>query len=121
MIGMLAFVGMLLAACGTPTPTANSLNIQFTTNPEPPRVGDVEYIVTVQDSSGKAVEGAQVHVSANMTSMNMGLMTGVATDQGSGRYALKTKLAQSGEWKFTIQVDKPGIPQGIKEVKLDVN
>ena len=29
-------------------------------------------------------------------------------------------LSQSGEWKFTIQVDKPDMPQGIKEVKLDV-
>lgn len=120
MIGLLAFIGALLAACGTPTPAASSLNIQFTTNPDPPKVGDVEYIVTIQDSSGKTVEGAEVHVSANMTAMNMGLMTGLATDQGGGRYTLKTKLTQSGEWKFTIQVDKPGIPQGVKEVKLDV-
>jgi len=61
-----------------------------------------------------------VRVSASMTAMDMGRMTGVATDQGSGRYALKALLAHGGEWKFTIQVDKPGIPQGIKEIKLDV-
>ena len=104
MVGVMALIGTLLAACGTPTPAANSLNILFTTNPEPPRVGDVEYIMTVQDSSGQAVEGALVYVSANMTAMNMGLTTGLATDQGGGRYTLKTKLSQSGEWKFTIQV-----------------
>jgi hypothetical protein len=74
----------------------------------------------VKDGAGKVVEGAEVRVNASMTAMDMGRKSGKATDQGNGRYALVTNLAEGGEWKFTIQVDKPGLPQGIKEVKLNV-
>ncbi|MCL5997989.1 MAG: FixH family protein [Chloroflexi bacterium] len=125
-MSVLIFAGWLLVACGVPTatptaaPIANELAIELTTDPDPPKAGDLEIIVTVKDSTGKPVEGAEVRVSANMTAMDMGRMTGKATDQGGGRYALKAQLAHGGEWKFTVQVDKPGLPQGIKEEKLDV-
>ncbi len=114
---------LLLTACGqppTPTPNPNGLKIEFTTNPPVLKVGDAELIVTVKDKDGKPVDGAEVNISYSMTTMNMGNTSGKATDEGGGRYTIKTSFGHTGNVKFTIQVDKPGLPQGILETKLDV-
>jgi len=110
-----------LAACGQPpTPNPNGPKIEFTTSPSPLKMGDAELIVMVTDKGGKPVEDAEVNISYNMTSMNMGITTGKATDEGGGRYTVKTSFTHTGGTKFTIQVDKPGLPQGIFETTLDV-
>ena len=113
----------LLTACGqppTPTPNVNVPKIEFTTNPPVLKVGDAELIVTVKDKDGKPVDDAEVNISYSMTTMNMGNTSGKATDEGGGRYTIKTSFGHTGNVKFTIQVDKPGLPQGILETKLDV-
>ena len=112
-----------LVACGqppTPTPNPNGPKIEFTTNPSPLKMGDAELIVMVTDKGGKPVEDAEVNISYNMTSMNMGITSGKATDEGGGRYTVKTSFTHTGGTKFTLQVDKPGLPQGIFETTLDV-
>ena len=83
-------------------------------------MGDAELIVTVKDKDGKPVEAAEVTISYSMTTMNMGNTSGKATDEGSGRYTIKTSFDHTGTAKFTIQVDKPGMPQRILETKWDV-
>ena len=116
---------LLLTACGQPptpipTPAPNGPRIEFITNPSPLKMGDAELIVMVKNKDGKSVEEAEVTISYNMTTMNMGNTSGKATDEGGGRYTIKTSFNHAGNLKFTIQVDKPGLPQGILETKLDV-
>ena len=120
----LAFA-VLLVACNlppTPVPTLNPSGpkVELTTNPSPLKVGDAELIVNVKDKNGRPVEGAEVNVSYSMTTMSMGTTSGKATDEGGGRYTIKTNFGHTGNLKFTIQVDKPGLPQGILETKLNV-
>ena len=115
----------LLTACGqppkpTPTPAPSGPKIEFTTNPTPLKKGDAELIVMVKDKDGKPIEGAEVNISYSMTTMNMGNTSGKATDEGGGRYTIKTTFDHAGNLKFTVQVDKPGLPQGLLETKLDV-
>ena len=120
-----AAFAFVLAACGqpptpVPTPNPSGPKIEFKTNPTSLKVGDAELIVTVKDKDSKPVEGAEVNISYSMTTMNMGNTSGKASDEGGGRYTIKTSFNHTGTAKFTIQVDKPGLPQGILETKLDV-
>lgn len=113
-ISMLFVVSALLVACGsaaTPTDTTSSkpVNIKMETNPTPAMMGDMELVLTITDADGKPIEGATVDVSAKHTDMSGMDMGGTATDQGSGRYSIKSNFSMSGKWKLTVYVRKDGL------------
>lgn len=99
-----------LTACGSQavpsTATARQINIQLTTNPDPARIGDVELILTVTDQSGKPIEGAKVEVTADHTDMSGMVMSGAATEQDGGKYAINANFSMSGNWKITVELSK---------------
>ena len=113
-ISMLAITSILLAACGgTSTPTdmstAKSVNIKVESNPNPAAIGDAELVFTLTDPDGNPIEGAKVDVSADHTDMTGMGMSGLATDQGGGKYAINANFQHSGNWKLTIYVRKDGL------------
>lgn len=114
-ISMLVLMSVLLAACGAGAPTpapsiaGKPVNIAVTTNPNPPVMGDVELIFTLTDANGNPIEGAAVDVSADHTDMSGMGMSGAATEQGGGRYAIKANFSMSGNWKLTVFVRKDGL------------
>ncbi|GER78826.1 MAG: FixH family protein [Chloroflexi bacterium] len=111
---MLVMMSVLLAACGsaaTPAATtpAKLVNIEVETNPNPAMMGDMEVIFTITDASGNPIEGATVDVSVDHTDMTGMGMSGVATEQGSGRYAINANFSMSGNWKLTVYLRKDGL------------
>ncbi len=114
-ISMMVLLTVLLAACGTGTPTpapsnaGKPVNIAVTTNPNPPLRGNVELIFTLTDANGSPIEGAAVDVSADHTDMTGMTMSGTATEQGGGKYAIKANFSMSGNWKLTVSVRKDGL------------
>lgn len=113
-ISMLVVVSTLLAACGgaaTPADTASSkpVNIKVETDPSPAMMGDMQLMLTITDADGNPIEGATVDVSAKHTAMSGMDMSGVATDQGAGKYAINTNFGMSGSWKLTVYVRKDGL------------
>ena len=112
---MLILAGALvLTACGgsagsaSPTTGAASAQITLSTNPNPPAMGPVELVVDVKDVQGQPLDGAEVLVLASHTRMSGMNQQGLATAQGSGRYAITADLSggMSGEWLITVQVRK---------------
>jgi hypothetical protein len=123
-ISMLVAVSTLLAACGgaaTPADTASSkpVNINLETNPTPAMMGDMELVLTITDADGKPIEGATVDVSTEHTDMSGMDMSGVASDQGGGRYSIKSNFSMSGNWKLTVYVRKDGLDYN-EEIDLPV-
>lgn len=123
-ISVLVIVSTLLAACGgsaTPANTTSSkpVNIEVETNPAPAAMGDVELIFTITDTNGTPLEGATVDVSAEHTGMSGMDMSGVATDQGGGRYSIRPNFSMSGDWKLTVYVRKDGLDYK-EEIELPV-
>ncbi|MCL4294352.1 MAG: FixH family protein [Anaerolineae bacterium] len=101
----------LLAACGgaaapSPTPAQAGPKVSLTTNPNPPRSGEVELMVTVNDANGQPIPDADVFVFADHTEMKGMNMNGRATPQGGGRYTIAANFGMSGPWKVTVQVKK---------------
>ena len=116
---------IVLTACGAQAANpgdalaTGDFIIDFTTDPTPVTQGPVQLIVTLKDKSGALVEGATVHLSLTMTTMNMGASTGKATDEGKGKYTIKTSLDHSGTAKVTIEAEKDKL-KGVKETTFDV-
>lgn len=94
------------AAAPTPTPAQPGLKISLTTNPDPPKSGEVELMVRVDDANGQPIPDADVFVFADHTEMKGMSMNGRATVQGGGQYATTASFGHSGKWKVTVQVKK---------------
>lgn len=120
-ISMLVWLSVLLAACGTSTPSAfaKPVNIAVSTNPAPAAMGNVELIFTIADADGNPIEGATVNVSADHTDMSGMGMSGLATEQGSGKYSIKANFSMSGNWKLTVYVRKDGLDYK-EEIKIKI-
>lgn len=114
-ISMLVFLSVLPAACGADASTpalstsAKLVNIAISTNPNPAIMGDIELVFTVTDMDGNPIEDATVDVSADHTDMTGMGMSGVAADQGGGRYSIKANFEMSGNWKLTVYIRKEGL------------
>ena len=111
-VSLLVSLSVLLAACGsaatTPAETTSSkqVNIKVETNPTPAMKGDTELMLTITDANGNPIEGAKVDVNAEHPAMAGMGMSGQATEQGGGKYSIKAKFSDSGDWALTIYVRK---------------
>ena len=112
-ISMFVLMSVLLAACGSAAPTetasAQQVNIKVETNPSPAIMGDTELVLIITDANGSPIEGATVDVSVDHTDMSGMGMSGVAIEQGGGRYAIRANFSMSGNWKLTVYVRKDGL------------
>jgi Cu(I)/Ag(I) efflux system membrane fusion protein/cobalt-zinc-cadmium efflux system membrane fusion protein len=98
-------------------------SIEFTSDPNPLVRGHNKVIVTLRDSKGAAISGAQVTVSfymAAMPAMGMAAMRaqGTADDQGNGTYAANIELSSGGTWSLTITASKGGHPIATKQAEV---
>src|SRR5579863_9837419 len=88
-------------------------SIGFTSDPTPLVRGHNKVTVTLRDSKGAPISGAQVTVSfymAAMPAMGMAAMhaQGMADDQGNGTYSTNIELPSGGTWSLTIAASKGG-------------
>ena len=114
-ISVLAITSVLLAACGVAATPADStsakqVNIKVETNPTPAMMNnDLELILTITDANGDPIEGAKVDVSVDHTDMTGMGMSGLATEQGDGKYAINTNFPMNGTWNLTVYVRKDAL------------
>lgn len=116
-ISVIVLLAGVLAACGgsaVPAASASSgstgeVNIAVETSPNPAAMGDVELVLTITDAQGNPIEGATVDMAVDHTDMTGMGMSGVATDQGSGRYSINANFSMSGNWRLTVYVRKDGL------------
>lgn len=109
-----------LAACNASpaaeaAPASANISISLTTNPSPPKVGNVELLFKVLDRNGQPLSGADFDVIADHVDMKGMIMHGKAADQGNGVYAITANFSMSGNWKLSVQVKKDELDE-----KLDI-
>lgn len=108
-VSMLVALSALLAACGSAPAASTSskpVNIVISTNPNPAMTGDVEMVFTITDADGDSIEGATVDVSADHPAMAGMGMSGLATEQGGGKYSIQANFSDPGDWKLAVYVRK---------------
>lgn len=113
-IGLLFGIAFLLSACSsgaTPEDSASAkpVNIQVESDPSPAMMGDATLTLVITDENGNPIEGARVDVSVDHTDMTGMGMSGPATDQGEGKYAINANFSMSGNWKMTVYVRKDSL------------
>ncbi|MDE3201379.1 MAG: FixH family protein [Acidobacteriota bacterium] len=107
-----------------PAASEPKLNIEFSTEPSPPRKGDNVLHVKLTGADGAPVTGANVQVTffmAAMPAMGMAAMRSAATlqNKGDGRYEGSLSLASGGTWKVTITVRRNGQTVTMQQLTLD--
>ncbi|MBI4733099.1 MAG: FixH family protein [Chloroflexi bacterium] len=122
LISVLLVLPLLLAACigsagPEPAPVSSSIVVTAETNPNPATMGNVEIILTITDEAGNPVTGATVMVTADHTDMSGMSMTGQATEQSNGAYAIQANFVMSGNWMLKVEV-KQGSQSVIQEIPL---
>ena len=106
-------------------PSQNAqINIDFTTDPNPPQKGNNAFHVKLTGNDGKPVDGADVSVTffmPAMPAMGMAAMTAQAhlTGQGNGLYQGAGSLQTGGPWQVTITVGKNGQTLGTKQLHVN--
>lgn len=108
-VSLLVMVSVILVACSdtnssNDTSSVKPVNIEVESTPDPPTTGVVELSFVIKDERGNPIEGARVDVSVDHTDMTGMEMSGPATEQGDGKYAIDADFSMSGNWKMTIYV-----------------
>ncbi|HEY1743556.1 MAG TPA: FixH family protein [Granulicella sp.] len=111
----------LQAAAGsyTPPPSSNTtqqasaVNVDFTTDPNPPHKGSNTFRVKLTDANGSPISGADVSVTFFMPSMPaMGMAAMNATtklpQKSAGLYEGQGNLDTGGTWQVTVTVQQNG-------------
>jgi hypothetical protein len=108
----------------TPPGSAQGLDIQFASRPDPPAAArESTFEVTARRQDGSSIDDATVTAVFSMPampSMNMPAMksTVTLTPQGSGRYRGTGNLSMSGTWYVTITVARGAEELGRRELSV---
>lgn len=94
-------------------PSHSSVQIEFNTQPSPPRKGADTVLVKLSDTEGKPLTGWQVTVTffmPPMPAMGMGAEHASCTlgEKGAGRYQGPIQLASGGAWQVTVTATRNG-------------
>jgi Cu(I)/Ag(I) efflux system membrane fusion protein/cobalt-zinc-cadmium efflux system membrane fusion protein len=106
------------------TPAAQSITIDFATEPSPPRKGNNTVRVRLSGPDGKPLTGATVTATFSMPAMpamGMGAMHVAATlaEQSPGLYSGPLQLGSGGTWQVTIAVVRGGQTVAAKQFSVD--
>jgi hypothetical protein len=109
-------------AANAPTPA--KVNIDFTTDPNPPHKGGNIFRVKLTNADGGPTTGAEVTVTfymAAMQAMGMAAMNTTAklTEKGAGMYEASGSLGSGGTWQVTLSVQKNGQVIATKQLRVN--
>ncbi len=100
---------LLLTACrGNEGPPASNLALDVGISPTPPVVGPARLIITLTDSVGSPVDGAEVRVEGNMSHAGMVPVLDTAVARGQGLYVVPDfRFTMGGDWILTVTATLP--------------
>ena len=101
-------------------PSSGDFSVALSTNPVSPAAGEITLVVDVVDRNGRPVDGADVQISASHTTMAGMNISGKATAQGKGRYAIRGNMAMGGAWRAKVMINSPGARPFTQEFDLAV-
>ncbi|MGC1678090.1 MAG: efflux RND transporter periplasmic adaptor subunit [Candidatus Binataceae bacterium] len=106
--------------------SASAATLAMSTDPSPPAKGKNIVQVTLADSSGTPIAGAEMRViffMPAMPSMGMAAVRAEAAlaDQGGGKYRAEMTLASGGTFTVTISAEKGGRSIANKQMSITVS
>ncbi len=106
--GLLLPLAVLSSCRGEADTGSPGLSLDVAISPTPPAVGPARLIITLVDSVGTAVEGAQVVVEGNMSHAGMVPVFDTAVAEDPGRYGIPDfTFTMAGDWVLTVRATLP--------------
>lgn len=114
-------VAIGVAGCAPSEQGGLGLAVDVGISPTPPLVGPTRLLISLSDSAGAPVEGAEVQVQGNMTHAGMAPVFGTAQEEGDGMYVIPGfRFTMAGDWILTVRVTLADGRQGTYEHRTDV-
>ena len=109
---------------GNAAPQTSAVNVDFTTDPNPPHKGSNTFRVKLTSANRNPVSGADVTVTffmPSMPAMGMAAMNATAklTQKGDGIYEGQGNLGSGGTWQVTITVQQNGQIVATKQLRVN--
>jgi hypothetical protein len=107
---LLALLVLLpLGGCREAEPPGDpGMILELAISPTPPAVGPARLIISLRDTLGNPLDGADVQVEGNMNHAGMVPVTGTALVQGPGLYVLPDfRFTMAGGWILTVTARLP--------------
>jgi hypothetical protein len=102
---LISFTACSQSNVGTLTQSSNDMTGALTFSPDPiDAMTPVTLSLQLTDSSGKAIDGAQVSYDLTMPAMKMPPNQPEATSQGNGLYTVETSFSMSGDWQAAVTI-----------------
>jgi hypothetical protein len=121
-LGLLLLILLaLLAGCRRSGQDLADVGVDLAVNPNPPQVGKATLTLTLRDSAGQPISGAEVEFEGNMSHAGMAPTFAQPTEVAPGRYEAPLEFNMAGDWfilvratlpdgrKLERQVDVPGV------------
>ena len=110
-------------AAAMPAGATQQLDIAFRSAPDPPKVGENQFEVTVGDAAGKPIDDADVRLQfsmAAMPTMNMPAMRNEVklAPAGGGVYRGTGQVLMAGRWDVTVAVMRGGQRLGARQLAV---
>jgi hypothetical protein len=106
---VLILLALLLGACrGEMERGDPGLVLDVAISPTPPAVGPARLIITLEDTAGAPVEGAEIVVEGNMSHAGMVPVVDTAQAEGPGSYGISDfRFTMAGDWILTLRATLP--------------
>jgi len=93
--------------------------VRLSSNPAAPVRGFDMLEALVTDATGAVIDTAQVSFDLNMTTMNHGRNTVLASFLDGGRYEGRVRFMMPGPWRVIVRVEEAG--HGAEELRFEFN
>jgi hypothetical protein len=112
---------MAVVGCQRGADNANDFTASLSVTPDPPRVGAAQVAVSLRDTVGQPVTGAQVELEGTMSHAGMTPVIAAATEDAPGVYRADLEFTMAGDWIIIVratltdgrtwqrQIDLPGV------------
>jgi hypothetical protein len=100
---------LMLTGCRQPQAPLNNPDVQIdiTTMPDPPTLGDARLFVQVSDAQGSPIDDAQLEVRGDMTHAGMVPVLRSITGGENGMYEVPFEWTMGGDWFVEITATLP--------------
>ena len=99
----------LTAGCSSDRNSAldDDVVVTWHISPDPPEMGEATVTVTLADTTGRPIEGADVSLEGVMTHPGMAPSMAEARETAPGRYDAPLQLTMAGDWILLLEASLP--------------
>lgn len=94
---------LTLPGCQSPEDTHSDVRLDWEIAPDPPGVGMATINITLTDSTGQLLTGAEVKLEGNMTHPGMQPVFASAEEVAPGWYSAVIEFTMGGDWFISVK------------------